>query len=112
MGYTTVVSFKNDAFRHLEENEKQIVENLKNGALTIGSKTKDYRVGNHFSAMTVAQSVHADKPTLYFLYQYELNEVGSINSNLSLEERKRNLEIMKEIIERESNIIKELEKNE
>lgn len=112
MGYSTVVSFKNDAFRHLQENEKEILDNLKNGALNLGSKTKDYRVGNHFSAMTVAQSVHADKPTLYFLYKYKLDEVGSINSNLSLEERKRNLELMKEIIEREIDIIKEYEKNE
>lgn len=109
MGYTTVVSFKNDAFSHLEKNEKEILENLKNGTLTINSKPRDYRVGNHFSAMTIAQSVQADKPTLYFLYQYELNEIGLLDSNLSLEERKRNLEIIKEIIERESNIIKELE---
>lgn len=117
MGYMTTITILNDGFGNIEKDPQKFTDNIKDGMnginrwdLTKRKNINSYGVGNHTNLMEVAKSHHADDPRMYVIFQNSMDCIGWGNDSEHLEHRKRVLKIAKDMICREEEEIKRLEK--
>lgn len=117
MGYMTTVTILNDGFDNIERDPKGFVDKIKEGMYGINrwnmkerKNINSYGVGNHGNLMEVAKSHHADDARMYVVFQNSMDCVGWGNDSNNLQHRKRVLETAKQMVEREEEEIKKLEK--
>ena len=124
MGYMTTITIRNDGFDSIKKNPEEFIKAIEEGMNGVNKmylnekgepdrkSVNDYSVGYHSNPLCVALSHHANIPRLYIVHENMMNIIGS-NSNLSekrtLELRKRELQIIKDIINQEEEEIKRLE---
>lgn len=115
MGYQTAFMILNDSGDDVKKHPEQVVENIYNGLLGVGSRrtqSATYSIGNSANPMKVFSPQHADTPQLLMAYQNDFIRFGygsDLTEERTLAYRKRNLQVAKAILEDEERIIKELE---
>ena len=110
MGYQTTIMFLNDAYSNIKENPEQVIENILDAMNNTHEQSKTYSIGCFANPMEAIKTVHADIPRIYMTWRNMFIEIGVSNNTIrDLKLRKTILKIAKNIIKRETEIIKELE---
>lgn len=121
MGYMTTITILNDGWDQIKKNPEKFVENISEGMHGIKRRVgggidrqaiSTFGLGNHCNLMDVAVSHHADDARMYVTWANTMNIVGWGNDSEHLKHRKDVLAIAKQMIKREEEEIKRMEKEQ
>ena len=115
MGYQTVFMILNDAGHLVKQNQEQVIQNINeamSGVRMHREQSRDFSIGYHSSAMKAFQAQHADIPQVFLAHGNDLVRLGygsDLTEEKDLKYRKECLKVIKNMVKREEEIIKEME---